>query len=68
MGEPGAFFCEGQIRDQAAGGRRSEPLAGADQIEEPKAADGQLGKLINQYMILQRIGEGGWGVVYVAEQ
>ncbi len=37
-------------------------------VESADAADAALGTRISHYKLLERVGEGGWGVVYVAEQ
>jgi serine/threonine protein kinase len=55
-----------QLPDVALTDPFSEPgQTGKSKTPPP---DEQLGKHINQYKILQRIGEGGCGVVYMAEQ
>lgn len=37
-------------------------------IEECSALDEKIGSRIGRYKLLHRVGEGGWGVVYMAEQ
>ncbi|HEU5397185.1 MAG TPA: serine/threonine-protein kinase, partial [Verrucomicrobiae bacterium] len=49
------------MTDELAAG---EPL---DLVQAPDADD-QAGRLVGPYKILQRLGEGGWGVVYMAAQ
>jgi serine/threonine protein kinase/Flp pilus assembly protein TadD len=49
------------LRDQPIMGQPSVPVEGTPQAEGP-------GTLIGSYKLLERIGEGGFGVVYMAEQ
>jgi serine/threonine protein kinase len=43
-------------------------LASANGAQEKIPVDEQIGTRIDRYKVLQRIGEGGCGVVYMAEQ
>jgi serine/threonine protein kinase/Flp pilus assembly protein TadD len=49
------------LHDQPLVGGARDPVEAAPQAEEP-------GTLIGSYKLLERIGEGGFGVVYMAEQ
>jgi len=64
------FFAKGSSALQLPDAGLMSPLSGSQPNEKPKVRlpDEQIGKPINQYKILQRIGEGGCGVVYMAEQ
>lgn len=59
-----ADFLEGETHESPVGGRAgssSAPKASSECFEEP-------GSMIGRYKLLERIGEGGFGVVYMAEQ
>ncbi len=56
---------------QQAGGVLGEDLQASPEtirIESPEAADAAVGQIIGRYKVLQKIGEGGCGAVYMAEQ
>ena len=61
------FFAKGEATFQ----RVAVDLAGVAAVEssrQPQLADDHIGKRVGPYKILQRLGEGGCGVVYMAEQ
>jgi hypothetical protein len=58
------FFAKGEATFQ----RVTLDLAAMESIRQPQVADDHIGERVGPYKILQRIGEGGCGVVYMAEQ
>jgi serine/threonine protein kinase len=65
-----APVCSGEVdHDLAAAGRdRSLKKATTDTATPPHPASEGLGAMIGAYKLLQRLGEGGMGIVYLAEQ
>ena len=65
------FFQEGGVArlrvEQVARSLMDTPGL-ADNSDEPAKQDESIGQCIGPYKLLQRIGEGGCGVVYMAEQ
>ena len=45
-----------------------QAAVGESVIEQCASFDGSIGARIGRYRVSQRLGEGGWGVVYMAEQ
>jgi eukaryotic-like serine/threonine-protein kinase len=43
-------------------------LASTERDESEPRKSEEVGEAIGRYKLLEKIGEGGWGVVYVAEQ
>jgi serine/threonine protein kinase len=62
------FFAKSRSKIRLTNAGDEVSLPSGEQRAERQTVDGQLGKFINQYKLLQRIGEGGCGVVYMAEQ
>ena len=62
--EAGAF-----LRDPAQGARRpADAVTSPETLRKAEAPGEKAGDRIGRYKLLQQIGEGGWGVVYMAEQ
>ncbi len=59
----------GFLQDPAPGAQRGEPASDAPAVVPNSVAGGEkAGDRIGRYKLLQQIGEGGCGVVYMAEQ
>ena len=57
------------LQDPAPGAQRpAETLSSQNTLQEPAAPGEKAGDRIGRYKLLQQIGEGGCGVVYMAEQ
>jgi WD40 repeat protein/serine/threonine protein kinase len=56
-----------RAHEQAGSFLAARPLAGSATLDAPKPLEG-AGTVIGQYKLLQTIGEGGMGTVYMAEQ
>jgi serine/threonine protein kinase/tetratricopeptide (TPR) repeat protein len=56
------------LAHQRAGGILEAPAIGLDVTSETRPASEAVGSTIGPYKLLQQIGEGGMGVVYMAEQ
>ena len=59
---------EGLLKAHAEMGDGSGFLGGAGDGPADPAAAGETGEKVGRYKLLQKIGEGGWGIVYMAEQ
>jgi len=57
-----------QEQPGAAPGAESEADRPTLKADSPNAPDEAIGQLIGHYKVLQKIGEGGCGAVYMAEQ
>jgi eukaryotic-like serine/threonine-protein kinase len=67
QGDAEHFFTKGRSAMQLSADEFPAGAAAAS-AAEPKADDGWIGTRVGHYKLLQRIGEGGCGVVYMAEQ
>src|SRR6516165_2782836 len=56
-----------RAHEQAGSFLAARPVAGSATLDAPRALEGP-GTVIGPYKLLQTIGEGGMGVVYMAEQ
>jgi len=65
MEQPGVSSPPGELPPAPAAGIQLDPSASSDPSAAP---DEIIGQTIGRYKLLERIGEGGCGVVYVAEQ
>lgn len=66
-GESAAFFIEGRRQRADLADEIISHIPEEDE-EIPDVPDQEIGTVIDRYRLIQRIGEGGWGVVYEAEQ
>ena len=65
VGDAEAFFAVGSAAVQSLSGELQALTKGTAKLA---AGDEQVGRRIGNYKLLERIGEGGCGVVYMAEQ
>jgi hypothetical protein len=61
--------AEGFLQDPAPGAQRpTDTLASPNSLQGGAASGEKLGDRIGRYRLLQQIGQGGCGMVYMAEQ